>query len=397
MSAKSAVPNGWKEYRMSDLAYIDAKSLSNNTSATYAFKYISLTDVNEGIINDHLAQHIYSEAPSRARRCVKKNDVLMSTVRPNLMGFARFKEDIADVIASTGFAVISPKIESDSEYIHQYLYSCKIELQIHALVVGSNYPAINSTDVKELRVLAPTSPQVRARIGLVLALWDTAIKKTSKLIGLLNLRYLAASTKLLSMNDAKVPLNKFLKPVARAVSKPRDPYWALGIRSHGKGTFRRFIENPSTVAMDTLYGVLHDDLIVNITFAWEGAVALVNRNDEDCFVSHRFPTFEIDRKKALPDFLRHVIVQKRFVRNLGLISPGGAGRNRVLNKRDFLNLKISLPEIGEQQRIGDILNTSLREISLLQRKLELLKKQKSGLMQKLFTGEWRVKSGKEVT
>jgi len=387
MSAKSAVPNGWKEYRMSDLAYIDAKSLSNNTPATYEFKYISLTDVNEGVINDRLAQYVYSEAPSRARRCVTKNDVLMSTVRPNLKGFARFREDVTDIIASTGFAVISPKIETDSEYIHQYLYSSKIELQIHALVVGSNYPAINSTDVKELRVLAPTSPQLREQIGQVLALWDLASQKTTRLIELLNLRYLATAAKLLSRNDAKVPLKKFLKPVARAVPRPDESYWALGIRSHGKGTFRRFIENASSIAMETLYGVKRDDIIANITFAWEGAIALVDKTDEDCLVSHRFPTFEIDRNKALPGYLRHIIVQKRFIKDLGLISPGGAGRNRVLNKRDFLNLKIFLPEIAEQQRIGDILSTSLREISLLQEKLKLLKKQKRGLMQKLLTGE----------
>jgi type I restriction enzyme S subunit len=118
---------------------------------------------------------------------------------------------------------------------------------------------------------------------------------------------------------------------------------------------------------------------------------LVKKTDEDCLVSHRFPTFEVDINKALPDYLRHVIVQKRFIRNLGLISPGGAGRNRILNKKDFLNLKISLPEIKEQERIGDFLNTSLKEISLLEAQLELLEKQKRGLMQKLLTGQWRVK------
>ncbi len=393
MPDKRHAANGWKEYKMSDLATFDSKSLSNDTPEDYTFKYISLADVNQGMMNENLTQHIFSTAPLRARRCVKKNDVLMSTVRPNLKGFARIKEEVTDVIASTGFAVISPRIESDSEYIHQYLYSFKIDRQIYALVVGSNYPAINSTDVKKLRVLAPVLPQERERIGNILALWDTAIEKMDKLIEAKRSRHVALANKLLSRKSSAVPLKKFLKLTLRDAAKPGKPYWALGIRSHGKGTFRRFVENPKTVAMDTLYRVRHDDLIVNITFAWEGAIAFVDKADEDCFVSHRFPSFEVDSNKALPAYLRHVIVQKRFVRNLVLISPGGAGRNRVLNKTDFLNLKISLPEIEEQEKIGDVLNASLREISLLEAKLELLEKQKRGLMQKLLTGEWRVKVG----
>jgi len=171
--------------------------------------------------------------------------------------------------------------------------------------------------------------------------------------------------------------------------------WVLGLSALSERSLDlsevKPVENPTSVAMDTLFRVKRNDLIVNITFAWEGAIAFVGQTDEDCFVSHRFPTYEVDVNKALPDYLRHVIVQKRFIRNLGLISPGGAGRNRVLNKTDFLNLKISLPEIKEQERIGDVLNTSLKEISLLKTKLDLLKVQKRGLMQKLLTGEWRVK------
>lgn len=165
----------------------------------------------------------------------------------------------------------------------------------------------------------------------ILEQWDIAIEKTGRMIDAKRLHYSALSNNLLSRKYSALPLKKFLTLTLRDVAKPDKPYWALGIRSHGKGTFRRFVENPQAVAMDTLYKVQHDDIIVNITFAWEGAIALVKETDEDCFVSHRFPTYEVDINKSLPDYLRHVIVRKRFIRNLGLISPGGAGRNRVLN------------------------------------------------------------------
>src|ERR1035438_6191550 len=51
------------------------------------------------------------EAPSRARRGVKQDDVLISTVRPNLKAFAILTEVPERAIASTGFAVLRAKPE----------------------------------------------------------------------------------------------------------------------------------------------------------------------------------------------------------------------------------------------------------------------------------------------
>lgn len=182
-----------------------------------------------------------------------------------------------------------------------------------------------------------------------------------------------------------------MKPVSRPVPRPDKEYLALGIRCHGKGTFIRTVDNPKEVMMDTLYGVRENDLIVNITFAWEGAIAIVNKSDECALVSHRFPTHVFKRDKVIPEYFRHVILTKRFVHQLGLISPGGAGRNRVLSKKDFLNLSVSIPHVDEQKKIATVLNGFDKEISLLGNHLSSLKNQKRGIMQKLLTGEIRVR------
>lgn len=278
----------------------------------------------------------------------------------------------------------------------KFIYYSLQFLKLDRFDAGSGVPTLNRNDIHKQQILMPPLKE-QIQIAAIFSTWDVAIEKTEKLFVAKKIRHSGLSNKLLSRKANTVSLKKFLKLILRNVVKPDQPYFALGIRSHGKGTFRRFVEDPNTVAMDTLYKVKHDDLIVNITFAWEGAIAFVEHANEDCLVSHRFPTFEVDISKALPDYLRHVIVQKRFIRNLGLISPGGAGRNRVLNKTDFLKLNISLPGIGEQEKIGNILNTSLKEISLIETSLELLKKQKRGLMQKLLTGKWRVKTAEEVS
>jgi type I restriction enzyme S subunit len=142
--------------------------------------------------------------------------------------------------------------------------------------------------------------------------------------------------------------------------------------------------------MDTLYRVEANDLVVNITFAWEGAVAIASKQDSGRLVSHRFPTYRLRETEADIDFFRNLILTKRFVWDLGLISPGGAGRNRVLNQKDFLKLKVFVPSIEAQKEIGKTLAIVDKDLHLWEDYLKSLEKQKRGLMQKLLTGEVRV-------
>ena len=75
---------------------------------------------------------------------------------------------------------------------------------------------------------------------------------------------------------------------------------------------------------------------------------------------------------------------------LELISPGGAGRNRVMNKKDFLKLEVKVPKIEEQIAIAQVLETADQELKSYETKLEALLLQKKGLMQQLLTGKIRV-------
>lgn len=190
---------------------------------------------------------------------------------------------------------------------------------------------------------------------------------------------------------SEVHLGDFLSPVTRPVPKPNHGYQALGLRSHGKGTFRKVVDEPNKVMMDKLYEVRRDDLIVNITFAWEGAIALVGADDEGCLVSHRFPTFRIDSNVIMPGYLRNLILTKRFVYDLGVISPGGAGRNRVLSKKDFLRLSVFIPSIDWQKKITALLNEIDKDYNYISLLRDRLKRLKIGLMQALLTGQVRVK------
>ena len=187
-------------------------------------------------------------------------------------------------------------------------------------------------------------------------------------------------------------LRDFLIPALRPVVKPSDEFRAVGIRSHCGGTFERGNLDPEDISMETLYEVRAGDLIVNITFAWEGAIAIVKKENEGGLVSHRFPTYVFNERITNSNFFCHIFTQGRFRYLLKVISPGGAGRNRVLDKKDFLKLKVRLPEKPEQEKITAFLSALDEKIGQLSRKKELLTQYKKGVMQQIFDQKIRFKA-----
>lgn len=175
------VPEGWREAHLRDVASVDRHNLGFETAPDFAFDYISLSNVEPGRIVGPLEQMTFEKAPLRARRVVEFGDLLVSTVRPNLLGFAQVTEEYQNCIASTGFAVVTPKPEADSSYLFHYLFSHHMRSQFHSLVVGSNYPAINSSDLLKLKVCLPSVSEQR-KIAEILSAWDQAIEKTEALL-----------------------------------------------------------------------------------------------------------------------------------------------------------------------------------------------------------------------
>ena len=132
-----------------------------------------------------------------------------------------------------------------------------------------------------------------------------------------------------------------------------------------------------------MYRVAADKFILNITFAWEHAVAITDNNDAGKLVSHRFPQFSFN-PKLKPHFFKYLMLDKKFREHLELSSPGGAGRNRVLKISDMLKYEIKLPSIEEQIKIGEYFDSLDYLITLHQRKCEQTKKLKKYMLQKMF-------------
>jgi len=162
-------------------AEIDPETLSPSTPSGFSFKYIEISAVSQGKLTIPRTSTAFSEAPSRARRVLRAGDVIMSTVRPNLKAFAYCDLDEERYVASTGFAVLRAKESADPYFLLCAVLSNDVTKQIDSFAVGSNYPAINSSDVRRLLIPAHTLPEQK-RIAEILSCIDTAIEKTEALI-----------------------------------------------------------------------------------------------------------------------------------------------------------------------------------------------------------------------
>ncbi|HDZ79356.1 MAG TPA: restriction endonuclease subunit S [Gammaproteobacteria bacterium] len=169
-----SLKTGWVVKKLGDVTDIDPENLGGGVNPNYQFKYISLEDVDRGVLRTY-SEQVFETAPSRARRVVKKGDVLIGTVRPNLQSHCLIVDDIKDLICSTGFAVVRCRDDiTDPQYIFSLFFARFVEKQIQTLLTGSNYPAINSRDVRSLMVPLPKFSD-QTRIATILSDMDTDI------------------------------------------------------------------------------------------------------------------------------------------------------------------------------------------------------------------------------
>ena len=152
----------WEVKRLGDVVDTDPENLGSETRPDFLFNYIALEDVDRGFLRSHSEQFFFN-APSRARRKLRTNDVLVSTVRPNLQSHLLFKGESGRWVCSTGFCVVRCRDGlTHPGYVFFHLFAGCVNGQIDALLTGSNYPAINGGDVRALQIPLPPVPEQTA-------------------------------------------------------------------------------------------------------------------------------------------------------------------------------------------------------------------------------------------
>lgn len=145
------------------------------------------------------------------------------------------------------------------------------------------------------------------------------------------------------------PMSEVAPLVRRPVEIDLDAaYLELGVRSFGRGTFHKPALLGAEVGNKKLFRICAGDLLFNIVFAWEGAVAVAQREDEGRVGSHRFLSCVPTPETATVEFLRFYFSTPEGLQKLSEASPGGAGRNRTLGLKKLESLQVPVPPIVRQ-------------------------------------------------
>lgn len=393
----NSIPDDWEIRELKEFSRFYSGGTPLTTKSDFYQGQIPFIKSGE-IYFEETEQFISEEALMKSSaKMVSKGDLLYA-----LYGANSGEVAISKIDGAINQAILCIKLSGSCNTVYVYNYLLLEKERVIKKFLQGGQGNLSAKIVKSIKIPLPPLPEQRA-IAKALSLMDTAINKNNQLIAQKQLRKKWLMQNLLTGKKRlkgfrgewkTLPLKEILILASRPVDKPNGKFLALGIRSHGKGTFLKPDFDPDKIAMDTLYVVKENDLIVNITFAWEGAIAISKQEDDGALVSHRFPTFNFNFKTGVVNYFRHLILQPRFRYLLELISPGGAGRNRVLSKKDFLKLEVTIPEVEEQTAIAKVLQAADKEIALLKAKTENLREQKKWMMQVLLTGKKRLKVDK---
>ena len=175
LTAKWRKENGvsddsWEEKTLGELLF--PMTSKNPTGDT--FRYIDIDAIdNENQVVRCPKTIVTSEAPSRASRELKENDVLFSMVRPYLKNIAFIDNSLSDCIASTGFYICRCKEVIFPFYLYNFLCSKDAIDYLMQFMKGDNSPSIRKDDLLGMKINLPTLPEQQEIVRIL----DSVLEK----------------------------------------------------------------------------------------------------------------------------------------------------------------------------------------------------------------------------
>lgn len=148
------VPKGWKRYKLDELCDINKCSLRKGDNLDKIL-YLDTGSLTDNVISS-LEEYDKMTAPSRAKRKIKRDSILFSTVRPALRHFGILKKVPQNMIVSTGFAVLDSKYDI-ANIIFMHLSSEIVLNYCQMIAEGAvaTYPTIKPEEIGKIEILLP--------------------------------------------------------------------------------------------------------------------------------------------------------------------------------------------------------------------------------------------------
>lgn len=389
-------------YRVKHLASLNARSLRDDEPDDLEFRYVDISTVGRGELVAEPQRIRFGDAPSRARRLVSSRDTIVSTVRTYLRAVWPVAEPADDLVVSTGFTVISPGPRLDSRFFAWWAQSDACIEEIVARSVGVSYPAVNASDIGDLRIELPTLREQReiaeyleAETGRI----DTLLEKKRRTIAVLQERRVAITVGCV-MNPTWPRVKLTL--LARLGSghtpsrgrpewweSPRIPWITTGDVVQMRGDRIEFIEatklSISELGLANSAAELHPTgTVVLSRTASVGFSAIMAR---PMATSQDFATWTCG-PRLQPRFL---LLCLRAMRSelLGRLAMGST--HKTIYMPDIEGIRVQLPTLEEQERVVNEAWARLRPIDeavvAMERQIELLREHRQALITAAVTGE----------
>lgn len=385
------LPNEWKEVKLGDVAKVTSGGTPLRSVAEYWNGNVPWVKTAQ-IQNSHIALNQVDEyitelgVSESSAKIIPAGTLLMAMYG---QGKTRGQVAILDFPAAINQACAAfnlDKTQVARDYLYQYfLFSYE---DLRAVSNSGGQQNLSADLIKKFAVTLPPLAEQK-KIAETLSVWDSAIEKMEKLIEnkeMLKKHVFFELTSSQQQSWEKHILSEFLIPGDKKPVSDTSAYKKITVKLHKKGI--EFNQQTREMA-DTrpFYVRRKGELIIGKQNYFNGSIAIVDELYDGSICSNAIMSFKIKNVNSF--FLYELLSDESYLHKHEMLANGTG--QKELSEKDFLNFEIYVPSPKEQNRIAEILNIYEKELSLLKQQLALYKKQKQGLMQKLLTGEWRVK------
>lgn len=376
------LPNGWIACKIKDIQTVEVQNGFSPMCVEYATrrKSLSLGALTGNSLDLTQEKFISEDCEMPSHSMLHKNDILVSrsNTKDKVGRAAVVLEDVVEYYypdLMMRFQVDAQK--ADCRYVTMCLQSPagRNYFMSHAAGTSTSMVKINKSVLESFPLCLPPLAEQK-KIAETLSVWDSAIEKMEKLIECKEKIHAKLLNDCMHCADWKISSIESVATVKK------------GIQLNGEN----MISNGSYYVMNG--GVVPSGYTdewntpENTVSISEGgnSCGFVAFNDEKFWAGGHCYTLIDVSPEVLPKFLFHYLKNKE--KEIMKLRVGSGLPN--IQKDSITNFEFKYPTKKEQKNIVEILDSSQKELSLLNQQLALYKKQKQGLMQKLLTGEWRI-------
>lgn len=258
---------------------------------------------------------------------------------------------------------------------------------LQKIVVAGAIPTLSQEQIYKYPITLPTKKE-QEKIAEILSAWDDGIETLEKLIEQKEILKKATMQKLFFEKESW-QMMRFDK-IFKDFCKKNCPRERLLSATQENGVIPRDMLSGKVMSPEgSLNGykiIEAGDFVISLRSFQGGLEYSKYRGILSPAYTVLKNIIDIDK-----DFYRHFFKSYKFIEKYLSISVIGIRDGKQISYSDLSSVKIPYPPLEEQEKIGKILNCYDEELQLLNSKLEKLKEQKKGLMQKLLTGQIRVK------